>query len=73
MRACVRACVRPSGFVRAITPTFMHEFQKIFWHSFCPRRGEMPFETFLDRLKVMVILEGHINWLVWAITPTFMH
>ena len=24
---CVRASVRPSGFIRAITPSFMHEFQ----------------------------------------------
>ena len=33
----------------------------------------MPFETFLGRLKVKVTPEGHINKLVWAITPTFMH
>ena len=33
----------------------------------------MPFETFLGRLKVKVTFEGHINWLVRAITPTFMH
>ena len=33
----------------------------------------MPFETFLGRLKVKVTLEGHINKLVWAIAPTFMH
>ena len=31
----------------------------------------MHFETFfLGRLKVKVTLEGHINWLVWAITST---
>ena len=33
----------------------------------------MSFETFLGRLKVKVTLEGHINELFWAITPTFMH
>ena len=33
----------------------------------------MPFETFLDRLKVKVTLEGHINEIFWAITPTYMH
>ena len=33
----------------------------------------MPFETFLGRLKVKVTLEGHINELFWAITPTYMH
>ena len=27
----------------------------------------------LGRLKVKVILEGHINELFWAITPTYMH
>ena len=26
------SCLRPPGFVRAITSTFMHEFQNI-WHS----------------------------------------
>ena len=33
----------------------------------------MPFETFLGRLKVKVTLEGYINELFWAITPTYMH
>ena len=34
----------------------------------------MPFETFFSgRLKVKVTFEGHINKLVRAITPTFMH
>ena len=34
----------------------------------------MPYETdFLGRLKVKITLEGHINKLVRAITPTFMH
>ena len=32
----------------------------------------MPFETFLGRLNVKVTLEGHINELLWAITPTYM-
>ena len=34
----------------------------------------MSYETFfLGRLKVKVTLEGHINEIFWAITPTFMH
>ena len=33
----------------------------------------MPSETSLGRLKVKVTLEGHINELLWAITPTYMH
>ena len=33
----------------------------------------MSFETFLTRLKVKVTLEGHINELFWAITPTYMY
>ena len=33
----------------------------------------MPFNTFLGWLKVKVILEGHINELFWALTPTYMH
>ena len=32
----------------------------------------MPFETFLDRLKVKVTLEGRINELFWAITPIYI-
>ena len=28
---------------------------------------------FLGRLKVKVTLDGHINELFWAITPTYMH
>ena len=30
-------------------------------------------KPFLGRLKVKVTLEGHINELFWAITPTYMH
>ena len=33
----------------------------------------MSFEIFLGRWKVKVTLEGHINELFWAITPTYMH
>ena len=33
----------------------------------------MPFEIFLGRLKVTVTLEGHINELFWALTPTNTH
>ena len=34
----------------------------------------MPFEIFFfGRSKVKVTLEGHINKLIWAMTPTFMH
>ena len=33
----------------------------------------MPFETLLGRLKVKVTLGAHINELLWAITPTYMH
>ena len=33
----------------------------------------MSFEIFLGKLKVKVTLEGHINELFWAITPTYMH
>ena len=33
----------------------------------------MPFETFLGRSKVKVTLEGHINELLWAITPIYIY
>ena len=32
----------------------------------------MPFETFLGRFKLKVTIEGHINELSCAITPTLM-
>ena len=32
----------------------------------------MSFEIFLGRWKVKVTLEGHINELFWAITPSYM-
>ena len=47
-----------------ITLTFMHGFQKYLTQllSFCS-----------GRLKVKVTLDGHINELLWTITPTYMH
>ena len=36
---CVSVCVFPSGFVRAITPTFMHGFQNVLAQLLSLRRG----------------------------------
>ena len=52
--------VRPSGFVPVITSIFMHEFQNDLAQLFS-MRVEVPFETFLGRLKVKVILEGQMT------------
>ena len=60
---CVRACVHPSGFVRAITSTFMHGFQNNYAQLFS-WQVEVSVETFFsDKLKVKLTLEGQmIKW-----------
>ena len=68
MRA-LRMGARACGFVRAITPTFMHGFQNYLALFLSFRRKS----AILGKLKVKSTLEGHINKLVRAITPTFMH
>ena len=51
----------------------MHGFQNYltqllsFWEEKCHLKH------FLGRLTVKVTLEGHINELFWAITPTYKH
>ena len=44
---CVRCACVSSGFVRAETCTFMHEFYKRNWHSYCYQGVLVPFETFV--------------------------
>ena len=44
-RLCV--CVRPSGLVRALTSTYMHDFQ-IIWHSCSPSAVEVSFESIVQ-------------------------
>ena len=46
---CVRACMHPSRFIRAITCTFLHGFQNNLAQLFSMRSGvEVPFETFVQ-------------------------
>ena len=70
------ACICPSRFVLAITPTFMNRFQNYLTQLLSLWRRSAS-ETFLHvgRLKVNVTLESpiHVNQVVRAITPTFMH
>ena len=72
MRACVRGCVRPSGFDRVIIPTFMHGFQNYLTQLLSLRRRSA-ITNILGKLNVKVTLEDHINQLVRAITPTYMY
>ena len=60
-KAYVHACVRPSGFVQAITHTVMHGFQFFFCTFVVPKEEKCHLKHFLGRLKVKVMLEGHIN------------
>ena len=69
----MRGCLRTSGFVRVITPTFMHGFQNYLTQLLSLGRRSAIWNIFLGRLKVKVTLEGHINELFWAITPIYMH
>ena len=62
----------PSGFVRVITPTFMHGFQN-YLTQVVLEEEKCHLKYFLGRLNVKVTLEGHINELFWAITPIYMH
>ena len=68
----MRGCVRPSGFVRVITPRFIRGFQNYLTQLLFMRRKSV-IGNILGRLRLKVILEGHINELFWAITPTYMH
>ena len=65
--------VHPSGFVRVITPTFMHGFQTYLTQLLSLRRRSAIWNIFLGRLKVKVTLKGHIKELFWATTPIYMH
>ena len=69
----MRGCVRTSGFVRVITPTIYARISKLFYTAVVLGEGKCHLKHFLDRLKVKVTLEGHINEIFWAITPTYMH
>ena len=61
MYALLRACVRPSGFVRVITSTFMHGFQNNLTQLLFLRKGSAIWNNFSGRLKFKVTLEGVIN------------
>ena len=62
----MRACIRPSGFVQAITPTFMGAFQHYFDTVAVLEGEKCNLKYFLGRLKVENTLEGHIKKLVQA-------
>ena len=61
MRALVCACVRASGFVRAITSTFMQGFQNNLAQLLSLRSSSAVCYVCSGILKVKVTLEGHIN------------
>ena len=73
---CVRVC--PSGFVQAITSTFIHRFQNDLAQLLSIRSRSAIWNICSGRLMVKVTLEGQmIKWswieLVRAITSIFIH
>ena len=66
--AWVGGCVGPSGFVRAITSTFMHRFQNNFAQLLSFRSKSAIWNICLGKLKGKATLEGQnddrivINW-----------
>ena len=71
MHVC--GCVRLPGFVRVITPTFIHGFQNYLTQLFVLEEEQCHLKHVLGRLRVNVTLAGHINEIFRAITPTYMH
>ena len=69
----MRGCARTPGFVRVITPNIYTWISKLFDTAVVLVEEKCHLKHFLGRLKVKVTLEGHINELFWAITPTYMH
>ena len=69
----MRGHVRPSGFVRIFTPTFMPWISNLFDTVVVLEEEKCHLKHFLGRLKVKVTLEGHINELFWSIPPIYMH
>ena len=51
----------------------MHGFQNYLTQLLSLGEEKCDLKHLLGRLKVKVTLEGHINEIFWAITPTYMH
>ena len=72
---CVH-CARVPAYVRLCPGhnSYIYAWiSKLFDTVVVPREEKCHLKHFLGRLKVKVTLEGHINELFWAITPTYMH
>ena len=74
MHVCMHACVRMSVWICLGHNSFNYAWiSKLFNTVFVLDEGKCHLKYFLGRLKVKVTVEGHINELFWAITPTCMH
>ena len=65
-RASVRICPGHNSYIYAW-------FSNLFDTAVVLEEEKCHLKHFLGRLKVKVTLEGHINELLWAITPIYMH
>ena len=69
-------CVRVRAYVR-ICPgynSYIYAWiSKLFYTVVVLGEEKYHLKHVFGRLKVKVTLEGHINELFWAITPTYMH
>ena len=59
------ACVRPSGFFRAISSTYMNEFQNNLAQLLCLTSRSAIRNIYLSRLKVKVTFEDQIIKWSW--------
>ena len=66
VRASVRICPGHDSYIHAW-------ISKLFDTIVVLGEEKCHLKHFLGRLKVKVTLEGHINELFWAITPTYMN
>ena len=72
MRACVHACML--AYVHLGHNSYIYAWiSKLFDTVIVLGEENGHLIHCLGRLKVKVTLEGHINELLWAISPTYMH
>ena len=74
MRVCMHACLCMSILICLGHNSYIYAWiSKLFNTIVVFGEEQCHLKHFLDRLKVKVTLDGHINELFWAITPTYMH
>ena len=74
MRVCMHACLRMSiRICLGHNSSISAWISKLFDTVVVLGEEKCQLKHFSGRLKVKVTPEGHINELLWAVTPTFMY